>query len=145
MSIQNANIPRSPMLDAAGRPNREWLLYFLSFAGSNYQPTILPVVNVNTLSISPLNFARTQSTVTVSGQLTMVPTVAGVLTQIDIPLPVQSNFSNGYQVSGTSVVEGAGTAGYITGNVSTHNALLSFTPASGATQVIDFTFTYQIV
>ena len=146
-NVSNVNIPRSAVLDAKGELSREWRLYLISLSGNSgtFTPVLTGVANVASSTAPASQFMRVGNMLTVSGQLTVLPTAAGVLTQIDIPLPVQSNFTNAYQVSGTAVVEVAGTPGYITGHVATHNALLSFTPVTGAAAVIDYMFTYQVL
>jgi hypothetical protein len=116
-----------------------------SSAGT-YTPTLTNVTNTGSSSAFLCQWMRVGNTVTVSGRLQTTATAGGTASQLDVSLPVASNFTDGGGLGG------AGTSFSGTGNVpvviftetANDRARFLFTPVSGSPQAIGFVFTYLV-
>lgn len=111
-----------------------------------YTPTRTNVANVTASTVTACQYMRVGSTVTVSGLIDIQPTTAGSVTQIDLTLPIASNFGSSADCAGTAVPVGvASQAGGIYAEAAGDKARLQMVPPSTANATHTFHFTYRII
>lgn len=110
-----------------------------------YTPTITNGANV--AASTPFNaiWLRVGNSVTVSGAVSIDPTLAATATVAGISLPIASNFSGTDSCAGTAAVGNTEPPARINGNVASDYAEINFIPISAAAQAWWFQFTYQII
>lgn len=114
-------------------------------AAGTYTPTLTGVTNVTATTARKCQYMRVGNTVTVSGQCEIDPTGTG-LTVIGISLPIASNFGTAFECGGVGhapAVTGHGAAIYA--DATNNRAELSYVETIGSTDVMTFTFTYEII
>lgn len=116
----------------------------------SYTPILTAVSNVAASTSSVSQWLRVGNVVTVSGQVSITPTVAtDTLTRLGISLPVLSNFTASSEVSGTAVaIDSAvinGRPAKIIGDTINARASLEFLAAATIQTNYSFTFTYVVV
>jgi len=113
---------------------------------STYTPTLTNSTNVAASTTGSCQFMRVGNVVTVSGQLSVDPTLAAVLTIIFISLPVASTFTSGRSAAGSaaSVSNIYGEVGGILADTSGNRMELRLLPTSAANQSYSFHATYLI-
>jgi hypothetical protein len=115
--------------------------------GGTYTPTATVISNVTgTPTVYEARYSRVQNVVTVSGAIDIDPTSAGVTCEVQLTLPVASNFANGVQCTGTFGCPTDPTrAGSVFSNASTDKAVIQFTPTDVANRTCTFIFSYSVV
>ncbi len=108
-----------------------------------YTPTFTGTTNVASSTPSQCQYVKVDSVVTVSGQIDVTPTAAGA-TELQLTLPVSSDFTAAGQCAGTACNAVSLAAG-ICADTSTNRARVRFTAPSGAAQTFYFTVSYQIL
>lgn len=116
-----------------------------SSAGT-YSPTLTDVTNTGSSSTFTCQWLRVGDVVTVSGRLQTAAASGGVASQLDVSLPIASNFTDGGGLGG------AGTSFSSTGNVpvviftetTNDRARFLFRPLAAESQAIGFSFTYHV-
>lgn len=110
-----------------------------------YTPTTTDVTNLDASSSAGAQYMRVGNVVTVSGQVTVDPTAAG-LVQLGISLPIASNFTSEEQLGGvgaSSAVNGQSAA--IRADTTNDRAQLAWITTDTASRTMAFTFTYQVL
>ena len=108
-----------------------------------YTPIITTVSNVTSSTAYPCNWTRSGNTVTITGQLSVTPTITG-LSEFRLSLPVASNFTN-QQADGAGLACSFGQAnGSIYADTTNDQAFFYFNGVSGSANVMGFTFTYLV-
>lgn len=114
--------------------------------GSTYTPTLVEGLNVASSTARLCTFSRVGNTVTVGGHVTVSAVTTGS-TNIDVSLPVASNFTTIYQLGGagaTGPTVGS-RAVIIYGDVSNNRAVFTWSAGASGAQDITFSFTYQVL
>ena len=113
---------------------------------STYTPTLTNSTNVAASTTGSCQYMRVGNVVTVSGQVSVDPTAAAVLTVLLISLPIASTFSSSRSAGGSaaSVSNIYGEVGGILGNTTTDEFELRLLPSSLANQSYAFQATYFI-
>jgi hypothetical protein len=115
---------------------------------STYTPTLTNVNNISSSTASVCYFTRVGSVVTVSGQITIVTSGAG-LTKMRMTCPVASNFSSISQAAGTfnnldyNTINGIN--GGITGSGFANSIEWRFDDSVGGTRIFSFNAAYLVV
>jgi hypothetical protein len=112
-----------------------------------YTPTALNLGNVTSTTHYPCQFLQVGRVVTVSGQIDIYPTAAGVWTVLGIEVPIPSLFTGGQQCCGTAAAPGGGLfGGFIADNSSgAGRANLMFVSNSTTGAAWFFQFTYLVL
>ena len=115
-------------------------------ASGTYTPTLVNVANLDATTAYSCQYLRVGGTVTVSGQIDVDPTTAGMATEVRLSLPITSNLANLADCTG---VGAAGTAGQetvsIQSDVANNDAAMIWTAGVVVNTGIFFTFTYRII
>jgi hypothetical protein len=113
---------------------------------STYTPTLTNSTNVAASTTGACQYMRVGNVVTVSGQISVDPTAAAVLTVLLISLPIASTFSSSRSAGGSaaSISNIYGEVGGILGNTTTDEFELRLLPSSLANQSYAFQATYLI-
>ena len=111
-----------------------------------YNPTLTNTTNIAASTTGACQYMRVGNVVTVSGQISVDPTAAAVLTVLLISLPIASTFSSSRSAGGSaaSVSNIYGEVGGILGNTTTDEFELRLLPSSLANQSYAFQATYLI-
>ena len=119
-------------------------------ASGTYTPTLTCFTNCASANVQEVfMYTRTGNVVFVSGSIDMTPTSASILTNTRISLPVSTNITSDFQLSGTAtswigggspVVNGTGV---MVGNV-TDNATLLVTPLDTTQRYYKMVFSYTV-
>ena len=115
-----------------------------------YIPILTIIANIDTAGFYYTPWVRVGNLITVSGKVTIDPTAAATLTQLELSLPVASLFAHTEQCSGVANgVPFAGStvnfAGIVSCNPITGNALIEFYSTNAVNNDVRFTFTYQFI
>lgn len=127
----SASLPSSAGLTGAGTytPTRS--------AESNLDANVTP---------SEAQYLRVGATVTVSGRVTVDPTLTATATSFELSLPIASNLGAAEDLAGVAfcgTVAGMGAAVY--GSAANNTAVFAWVSSDVASQIISYTFTYQII
>lgn len=115
-------------------------------ASGVYTPTLFNTTNVAASSAVECQWMRVGRVVTVSGQVTIDPTAASVLTELGLSLPIASALVGARQVAGTACSEeAAGLFARVRGDATNDRAVICFNVADIASRGWSFTFTYLVV
>jgi hypothetical protein len=111
-----------------------------------YTPTLTNVTNVAASTPYPCQYMRVGNTVTVSGIIDIDPTAGGgTATQIDVSLPIASNFGNAYELGGTMGANTVTESGQVYAEVANNRAVFAFLAQTTANHSVSFVFMYQIL
>lgn len=111
-----------------------------------YTPTRTNVANVTSSSVTTCQYMRVGSVVTVSGLIDIQPTAVGSVTQIDLTLPIASNFGSSSDAAGTANATGvASESAGIYAESAGDKARLQFVSTSLSNTTYAFHFTYRII
>jgi hypothetical protein len=118
-----------------------------TLASGIYTPTLYKQTNIDTFVAYPCQYFRVGSTVTVSGRVDITLNTNGPY-ELDISLPIPSNFTNEWECVGSSVgvVHSASAVdlGYIQANVLTDRAAIRGDDNDVSNHGHYFQFTYTI-
>lgn len=111
-----------------------------------YTPVVSLTVNLDsTPTVDTAQWMRVGSVVTVSGQVTVNPTLTATYTSFDLSVPIPSGFSKPAQCGGVAFADNvAGMGASIAADVA-DKVLVGWISGDTASQVMRFHFTYQIV
>ena len=110
-----------------------------------YTPTLTNVTNIAASTARALQYMRVGNVVTVSGYVTIDPTVAGYV-ELGISLPIASDFSALEHCGGTARTGQANATGFaIWADAANNRAELGGNAVSTASQDPALHFTYQIL
>jgi hypothetical protein len=113
-----------------------------------YTPTLTNGVNVAASTAFACQYMRVGNVVTVSGQVNIDPTLATTYTQLEMTIPVASNFTSGRECGGTGVTipgSGLNATAAMYANTTTKAVTLGASFPDPANQAIYFVFVYQVV
>lgn len=112
-----------------------------------YTPTLTNITNVTASTAFVAQYMRVGNTITVSGRVDIDPTAATTLTQVDISLPIASDFVNTFQAGGiafSSEVAGLGAA--VAAETTNNRASILYTTGTDvANRSFSFSFTYLVL
>lgn len=118
----------------------------LGLASGVYTPTLTNVANLDGSTAFQCQYLRVGSVVTVSGKVSVDPTLAATATKLGISLPVASNIGADEDVGGVAFATGiAAQGGGIIGDATNDRAELDWVSADVTNQVMAFTFTYRVI
>jgi len=109
----------------------------------SYTPTFTAVSNVTSQLVFTCNWTRNGNTVTVTGQISVTPTLTG-LTEFRLSLPVSSNFTSQYTDCSGTACSFASSSGFIYADVTNDQAFFYVNGVTGVATVYGFTFTYLV-
>ena len=101
-----------------------------ALAAANYTPALTGIANVSGSSVGGARYSRTGDIVTISGRIVVTPTAGATRTDINVSLPIPSNFTTSADLSGS--------AGHISGSPNVFGACLVFSDATNDTLRIAF-------
>lgn len=119
----------------------------LGFADGTYSATFTNVDNLDsTPSSVTCQYLRVGNTVTVSGSVTVDPTLPAATTKVAISLPIASDLATTEQCAGTAVSPTiAGQCAAILGDTAANRAEMQWISGDTTSQAMYFTFTYVII
>lgn len=119
----------------------------LTQAAGTYTPTRSAESNLDAnVTPSEAQYMRVGATVTVSGRVTVDPTLTATATSFELSLPIASNLGAAEDLAGVAfcgTVAWMGAAVY--GSAANNTAVFSWVSSDVASQIISYTFTYQII
>ena len=117
-----------------------------SVKSGTYTPTINTTTNIASSSVGTWQYLRVGNTVTVSGSITITPTLAVSTTSFNFSLPINSTFASGNDCAGTGVDYNATTYLMVNGNSGAANFGLGlFKSTTTSAMTLSIQFTYQII
>ena len=119
-----------------------------TLTSGTYTPTLTNFANVTSSIAYTCQYLQVGDVVTVSGRVNITMTTGGSVTQLQISLPVATNFSQEGQCGGTAANNKGDTGGTmaIRADVSTNIAeFYVVAPSSAFTDVYWFSFTYLVI
>lgn len=118
-------------------------------SSGTYVPTLTGVSNVGSVSVAGARYSRIGDQVTVSGRITVTPTAANTRTDVNISLPIASNFGGGADCGGSAAaISGSPpvvAAGLIFSDAAADQARLAFIAPNNSVQTVTFTFQYSLL
>lgn len=117
-----------------------------TLASGVYTPTLTTVANLASASPVQCQYLRVGSVVTVSGLVVMQATASGVSTQLNVSLPVASNFGSSADCGGVGFCAGVSGLGFgVYAQSTARTARFEFVPSVTTNNTYEFTFTYRII
>lgn len=113
--------------------------------GGRYTPQLASRTNVAAASAEECQFVRHGSVVTVSGRLLVDPVSASVATQLDITLPIPSDFGAQEDCAGVAYARDFAQGGVIRAEQSADKAMLQFFAIEPSAAVMFFIYMYQVI
>ena len=112
-----------------------------------YTPTLTNVANIAASTAYQCQYLRVGNSVTVSGRVDIVPTLATTATQLGISLPIASAIGAVGDIAGVAFGPAVASLGAaILGDITNDRAQLEYISLSDVTnQAMYFIFTYQII
>lgn len=120
-----------------------WLVVSPIVESGVYTPTLSNIANVDSSTAFECQYMRTGNTVTVSGMITIDPTTISTLTQVNMTLPITSNFGTLQDVGGTG--SNGAYAARILADTTNDRAQVYYIATDTGSQDWQFTYTYQII
>ncbi len=119
----------------------------LRLASGTYSPTVTIVSNLDAATLSgTANYMRVGNTVTVSGAVTVDPTLAATQTELSLTLPIASNFGSGTDCRGTAfcaAIAGQGAAMFAVAATDTAN--MRWISGDTTSQLMSYIYTYTVI
>jgi hypothetical protein len=113
-------------------------------ASGTYTPTWTGIANVSSVTAFSCQYMRVGDTVTVSGWVTIDPTVDNTATSLSFSLPINSNTSSVNYLNGTGVTQGGGSAASLSGYGANYGEF-EVVPSLATAVNYSFIFTYRII
>jgi hypothetical protein len=115
-----------------------------------YTPTLTDTANITaSVLFGPVIYWRVGDYITVSGKVTIDPTVVTTLTQLELTLPFQTFFESENQCSGVvggiSLSTTQSFGGIVRANTTDHRAVIEFYSVNIVPNDVRFYFTYQVI
>lgn len=118
----------------------------ISYSSGVYTPTLTNGANLAASTAFQCQYVRIGSVVTVSGKVSVDPTLAATATELGISLPIASNFGAVEDCGGVSFAMAiAGQGAGIIADVANDRASMNWVAADVTNQPMSFTFTYRII
>lgn len=116
-----------------------------SSSSGTYTPVLTNITNVAASNAYGARWMRIGNQVTVSGLIDVDPTAA-TLIEVDMTLPIASNFVGTTDAAGVTACSfDPSRAGSISSNATTDKARLSFTPTTVTNQTNSYTYMYTVL
>lgn len=131
--------------------NLTWFQWFQrlrdNLDGGNFVAANLAGVNIALVTIQPSRFTRVGDSVMVSGAFQYQNVAAGILSAIELSIPIPSNFTGGFDVAGAGVsVDGGATEPARIFAPAVSRARLEWIAIiAGAPRSMLFTYGYRII
>lgn len=109
---------------------------------------LVPVIvsNLDTVTGFQCQYLRLGNTITVSGKIEVNPTLTATVTQVDLNLPVASNFGAEEDCGGVAFARSvAGQGAEIYAEITGNKARMQWTSTDVTNQPMSFTFTYRVI
>lgn len=117
-----------------------------TLSSGTYTPTLTNVANLDASTAFQCQYMRVGTVVTVSGKVSVDPTLAATSTQLGISLPIASNLGAQEDCSGTAFASGIANQGAaILGDAANNRAQLQYVSGDVTNQPMYFTFTYEVI
>lgn len=114
--------------------------------GGTYTPTLTNTANVTASTAIQCQWSRVNNIITVSGKVTVQPTLTATATQLGISLPVASNFGAQEDCSGTAAASGiASQCAAIRGDTTNDRAEMVWISTDITSQPMYFIFQYEVI
>lgn len=119
-------------------------------ASGTYTPTLTNTTNVSASTANICQWIRVGNVVHVGGSVSIDPTAASVLTELNVSLPIASSITSDVQVRGTCnrnpLASSLAPAGVVRGDAAADNAVISFINDTDlSNRGWSFTFTYLVL
>jgi len=120
-----------------------WQIVAAKSSGT-YTPTLTNTTNITASTAYQCQFMRVGNIVTVSGKADITATL-GLATQLDISLPIPSNFGAQEDCAGTASASAVNEQASMRGSVANDRAEVNYIAISLVSQPWYFTFTYEVI
>lgn len=110
-----------------------------------YTPIATAVANLDAVTPSIAQYSRTNNVVTVSGYVTVDPTLITTATQFRMTLPISSSLTSDAQCCGVGAAPLFGESAGILGDATNDAAAFYFVSGSAASHVLAYIYSYQIL
>jgi len=112
-----------------------------------YSPTSSILANLDgTPSASEAQYLRVGNTVTVSGRVTMNPTLTATATSFDLTLPVATNLGAAEDCAGTAFCGAiAGMGAEVIGSAANDKAVVQFIASDVNSNTLSYNYSYQVI
>lgn len=118
----------------------------VELAAGVYTPTLTNVANLDASTAFQAQYLRVGSVVTVSGRVSVDPTLTATSTQLGISLPIASNFGATEDCGGVAAASAiAGQSAAILADTTNDRAQMQWISTDITAQTMTFTFTYRII
>lgn len=133
-------------LDVAGSLQCDSITNDTGLAHGTYTPTLTNVANLDGSTAFECQYMRVGNTVTVSGKVSVDPTLTATSTQLGISLPVASNLGAEEDCAGVAFASGIAMLGAaILGDATNNRAQMQWVSSDVTDQPMYFSFSYQII
>lgn len=141
-----AVVATDTILAAIGKLQAQINLRATSSTGT-YTPTLTNTTNITSATATTTRWFRIGNMVHVSGRVTITPTSAATASELQISLPVASNFTNTDQCTGTGASEGVSgqSVGQFLSDATSDQARLLFLANSTGGRFWSFAFDYEVL
>lgn len=117
-----------------------------NLASGVYTPTLTNVANLDGSTTFECQYSRVGSVVTVSGKVSVNPTLTATSTQLGISLPIASDFGAQEDCGGVAFAQGiAGQGAGISGDNANNRAHMQWVSSDVTDQAMNFVFQYQVI
>lgn len=121
-------------------------LLAMTFASGTYVPTLTNTANVSSSTALQCQYMRVGSVVTVSGGVTLTPTLLANVTTIGITLPIASNIANPENLGGAAnSASVASASAAIFGDAANDRATMQMISVGTGAETFYFSFTYLVI
>jgi hypothetical protein len=111
-----------------------------------YTPTLTNTTNITSSTANVTGYYRVGNRVTVYGTVSVTPTTELLYCELQMSLPVASNFAQTFQLGGSGALKDYKAAVSIDASVANDRAVLGFiTPFDSASGIITFQFSYSVI
>lgn len=118
----------------------------LGTSSGTYTPTLTNVANLDGSTAFQCQYLRVGNVVTVSGKVSVDPTLTASSTQLGISLPIASNLGTAQNCAGTAFASGITAQGAaILGDAANDRAQMQWISSDVTNQPMYFTFTYLVI
>lgn len=150
-------LPISPTASSPGAGQDEQVLYWndsnslyelKDVTGGTYTPVITNTTNIDSVTPNGFKFTRIDNIVSVSGLLVIDATSDTTLTEFEVSLPIASNFSNNYELTGSLGINSPTNSELvlsILGNTSNDTASITFESFTTSAFNCVVSFSYEVI
>lgn len=117
----------------------------LHAAAGTYTPTATIVANLDAVTVFSTAYLRVGSAVVVYGSINVDATTAGFTTEVDLSLPIASNFTSIVQAGGVAIGAFLQAAAQIDADATNDRVRVRWVPGVTTTTNISFILAYQVL